>query len=273
MPDNFLKGGIMEKEAAAKKESFRVSLFTVMDTNGVIRNSQGPPWNNAQEIAEELKRMTRGKITLMGRKTYESLPDDIVKNLSPKNAGMTFVITNKHGYKIKKEHASVAVIDSMATIPAIWWALEEKFKEGILKEIGAYRKVQADAKQKIPGLKKDPKLVMQLENEISRIERASLPILPEIVVIGGISLYKEMLDYATSIYAILVFDEFNGNESFPSFFSKNEWEIGKSVDSTKKMANGQCIYTSIIYQRKSAPKKYLPFFRPDLPPLKKPGKE
>lgn len=264
----------MEKESAAKEGAFKITLFTAMDMKGIMRNSQGPPWGDNKKIADELKKAVREKIMLMGRKTYESLPDDIIKDLSSeKGAGMTFVITSKPGYKIKKGHSRIAIIHSMATIPEFWWALEEKYEQEKAAEIKKFQEVRADAKQKLPGLKKDPELAAQLEKEISRIEQRPLPISPEIVVAGGISLYNELLDYATTIYAFLVYEEFKGDEPFPLFANKNEWIITKSADSAEKRADGQCVYTSICYGRRGPPKKFLSFFRPNLPPLGKPEKK
>lgn len=266
---------MMEKEPVAKKEeAFKITLFTAMDMRGITRNSQGPPWGENKKIIEELKKAVREKIMLMGRKTYESLPNDIMKDLSSeKGAGMTFVITNKSGYKIKKDHSRIAIIHSMATIPEVWWAFEEKYREGKALEIKKFQEARADAQQKLPGLKKDPELAAQLEKEIFRIEQRSLPISPEIIVVGGISLYNELLDYATTIYAFLVYEEFMGDEPFPLFANKDAWVITKSTDSAEKKADGQCVYTSICYGRKGPPKKFLSFFRPNLPPLGKSGKK
>ena len=263
----------MEKEDRTKKEaSFGVTLFTVMDFNGIIRNDQGPPWNDTKAITEELKRITKEKITLMGRKTYESFSHEIMKDLSL----MNFVITNKTGYKLKKEHAGhVKEIRSISMIQNTWWLLEEKFKEQKRLLIEACRKVQNDTKKKIAGVDKkltsseqeDKALIKQLDQTIQHLEQELLLIIPEIVVLGGISLYKEMIDYANIICAILVNDEFKGSESFPLFFNPREWDIAKSVDSKEKNTSSGCAYTSVIYRRKNPPPKYLFFFRPDLPPL------
>lgn len=217
---------------------FKVSLFTAFDINGVMRNSKGPPWNNSKEISEQFRRTVSGKIALMGRKTYESLiAHDATNNLFSKKTPVTWhlVLTKDKKYKIREEDFAYR-IGSLATIKNVW---------------------------------------LQIEKEKHILGKGALPFISEIVVVGGVSLYQEMIDYADTIYAILYHAEFSGDEHFPLFFNAKEWEIISSSDSKEKRAGGQSQYTFVTYRRKTAPKKFLPLLKPSpLPPLpEEPGEK
>ncbi|MBI2046073.1 MAG: dihydrofolate reductase [Parcubacteria group bacterium] len=274
----------MNEPVSKKDPSFEITLFTAMDQTGRMRNSQEsdrPLWDNNPEIIKELNRIAFRKIILMGRKTYELLLHDATKHVFLNDAAIIFVLTKKRGDElIKKEHTShVYAINALEGIRNFWWLLEEAFEEKRRQKITACRKVQNDWRKKpeTTGTKensespmsnpKDKELVEQLEKTIDSIEQEKIPIQPEIVVLGGVSLYQEMIDYATAIYAFLIHAEFTGEEKFPLFFNEQDWEIKGEMDSKEKDSNGYPLFTSITYRRKAQPEKHLPFFRPDLPPL------
>lgn len=205
------------------KTHFKVSLFTAVDFKGIIRNSEGqPPWNNSEEINGHFRRITYGKMTLMGRKTYESLTaNEATNNLFSIQTPVTwnFVLTKDKKYKTRDGDFACR-IGFLDTIKEAWPEIEKnKF----------------------------------------------MTFVPGIVVIGGVSLYEEMIDYADTIYAILYHAEFSGDEHFPLFFNTGEWKIDGKFDSIEKGKDGQIMYTFVTYLRKTQPKKFLP-----LPP---PGKE
>ncbi|MBI5005448.1 MAG: dihydrofolate reductase [Candidatus Lloydbacteria bacterium] len=214
---------------------FGISLFTVFDLKGVMRNEQGPPWNNSKEISEQFRRIVYGKMALMGRKTYESLAaHEITNDFFSKKTPVTLhlVLTKEKKYPIKEEHFAYK-IHSLVDIQNIWLEIEKE------TYIGGGR---------------------------------VLPFKPEIVVIGGVSLYQEMLDYADTIHAILYHSEFSGDEYFPLFFNTREWKMDGVVDSREKRKDGHCLYTFVTYRRIHTVKKQLPLL-PFIPPSPSPPKE
>lgn len=201
------------------KTHFKVSLFTAFDLKGIMRNSEDlPPWNNSHEINEYFRRITHGKIALMGRKTYESLTaHEATNDLFSRKTPVTwnFVITKNQKYKIRDGDFACR-IGFLDTLKELWQEIEKnKF----------------------------------------------VTFVPEIVVIGGVSLYKEMIDYADTIYAILYHAEFSGDEHFPLFFNTGEWKIDGKFDSIEKGKDGQIRYTFVTYLRKTQPKKFLPLLK------------
>lgn len=70
----------------------------------------------------------------------------------------------------------------------------------------------------------------------------------EVMIIGGASLYKQMLPRADKLYLTLVHQEFTGDAYFPKF-NWGEWDQIERVDH-KADQNNSYSYSFVILQRK-----------------------
>lgn len=82
-----------------KKRNFLVSLIVARTSNGLIGVDNGLPWKCQEDLAI-FKRKTKGKIVVMGRKTYESigkpLPDrvSVIMSNTMKEYPSDIIVTN-----------------------------------------------------------------------------------------------------------------------------------------------------------------------------------
>ena len=70
---------------------------------------------------------------------------------------------------------------------------------------------------------------------------------PEVMVIGGASIYKQMIDYSDKMYLTEIDDEAFADVYFPSF-NKNEWDcslISEHIDNDIK-------FNHVLYKRKGS---------------------
>ena len=79
-----------------------VSIIVAYSKNRVIGNDQDIPWYIREDM-EFFKQRTTGKIVIMGRKTYESIPE----KHRPFKDRISYVLTRNTDYKI--DHSNVRV--------------------------------------------------------------------------------------------------------------------------------------------------------------------
>lgn len=65
-------------------------------------------------------------------------------------------------------------------------------------------------------------------------------------VIGGASIYKQLLPYCDLVYVTMVYDDSKGDVYFPNLFKSKEWQ---PVDQSELKNDGYDVYKFIIFRR------------------------
>ena len=157
-------------------------------------------------IPEDLKkfaRLTSKSTVIMGRKTYESLPNAPLKNRT------NLVISHS------ANDDAINMEDSMSMVTM------ERVKEFLLEH-----------RKKIKELK-DSDFEDDLDEDTVDKSKKRKKKDPEgkIFIIGGGEIYKELLPYCDMIYITKVFKAFeNANVFFPNIDNMREWEICMADD-------------------------------------------
>ena len=99
-----------------------LSAIAAMARNRVIGKNNQLPWNIPEDMQYFIDN-TRGKIMIMGRKTFESLEKPLPKRFH-------IVITRQPGYKI--DHPSVKVVGNVDQAVALAKSLIGKYPEEVM---------------------------------------------------------------------------------------------------------------------------------------------
>lgn len=91
---------LMESEAP-KQSRPSVEIVVATDCNGVIGVDGKIPWNCPEDL-KLFKELTEGHVVVMGRKTYESLPEKFHKNGLPNRTN--YVMSKNGQYTCNKNH-------------------------------------------------------------------------------------------------------------------------------------------------------------------------
>ena len=148
----------------------KITLIAAMDDNLGIGKDGRLPWHNKDDL-QHFKDYTQGKVCIMGRKTWESLP---VKPLPNRDN----IILRRCNTNLKT--MSLVIYDGY-------------------------------------GLSITDRCVGSIINDIeSNVE------FDELVIIGGASIYKQFLPYATHMVLTHINGDYNCDTFFPEF-DASEW--------------------------------------------------
>ena len=86
----------------------RVSLVAAVARNGVIGRGGGIPWHLPEDVAR-FKQLTTGHAVVMGRRTWESLPD----RFRPLPGRRNVVVTRRPGWSAVGAETAVSVADAL----------------------------------------------------------------------------------------------------------------------------------------------------------------
>jgi len=88
-----------------------LSLIIAMTDEGLIGNGSGLPWHLPKDM-ERFKKLTDGKTVIMGRRTWESLPDEYRPLPNREN----IVVTRNEDYKYNPVAKGATVVNSINCI-------------------------------------------------------------------------------------------------------------------------------------------------------------
>ena len=156
----------------------RITLLLAADSNGVIGLDDKLPWRLPSDLAH-FKQVTKGGIVVMGRKTYESLPNTL--------PGRRKIVLTHSPTKFAQCSAKDGDVYSTANTVA--------------EAIGRARLMTCDSRY--PG-------TSDLKAVITRMQ-ASRGDVGELFVIGGAEIYKQFLPVANRVLLTEVLTESEGN--------------------------------------------------------------
>jgi dihydrofolate reductase len=108
-----------------------MKLIVACDPKGGIGYQGKLPWSNIEGDLPRFKELTTGKIVVMGRKTWESLPNKPLPNrmnVVITSQDIEGVITMKDiSTNFKAEHPSAFIIGGAQLINHNWWAIDEVY--------------------------------------------------------------------------------------------------------------------------------------------------
>ncbi len=160
-----------------------ISIIVAISENNAIGKNNDLLWHISDDL-KRFKKLTTGHTIIMGKKTFDSLPNGPLPNRT------NIVITHNKNIKI-------------------------------------------------PGCI----IAHSIEDAINRCNNED-----EIFVIGGGSIYKQLLKYANKIYLTLVHKSFDADAFFPEI-NFNEWTIIEQTDFTADDKN-KYAYSFITYEKK-----------------------
>lgn len=190
-----------------EQEYFTVSLCALMDSTGkTLYRDHSFAHAHIPELLAHLSSTMRRRIVLMGKSTFQALTgsEEIQKVLFPKDR-LVLVVTKSAEDIILSKNMTVIPIDDLSYLAQIWKILEIT-EMSHAKESGA--------------------LSITISN-IADKKTEHYPIIGpltecEIIVIGGKTLYRDMLPYAEYIHQYLVYGEYPGETTFPAIH-ESKW--------------------------------------------------
>lgn len=177
---------------------YSIEMIVAMDSNGVIGITKGDnvsclPWSNIPEDMEYFRRMTENNIVIMGRKTWESLPN----SSKPLKNRINIILSTDEFFKSINGFKDIYVVDSLNSL--------------------------VDLLDSFPFFKQD-----ESNSEQSNLEQSNIKLnnQKKIFVIGGAQLYKQFLPITNTLYIT----EINTNDIYanPIYFPKTLKEIKES---------------------------------------------
>ncbi len=161
-----------------------LSLIVATDENNLIGNNNQLPWHLPADLVN-FKKITEGNIVVMGRKTYESLPEKFRPLPNRKN----IILSRQKELKL----ANCEVFDNLETL-------------------------------------------------IKTFHHQSL------IVIGGMSIYEQVLPLVDKIYLTTIHHQFDGDAYFPKI-DKNEWVETESIYNEANEKNMHSCTFSILERK------------------------
>jgi len=92
-------------------DSFDFRVILAMDLNGTIGNGSALPWKHEKPDMERFKKLTTGHTVLMGRKTWDSLPDVYRPLPNRQNIVLTSDVENVKGMSGDNNHVITSMDD------------------------------------------------------------------------------------------------------------------------------------------------------------------
>lgn len=123
----------------------------------------------------------------------------------------------------------------------------------VLMGVNTYNSIISQLGHPLPG-RENIVLTKEVNPEIKDVQLTSIEEVlefakdKEIFIIGGASVYRQMLPHTGKLYLTRVHASIEGDTSFPEI-SENEWRLVSSEKHTKDEKN-EFDYTFLIYERK-----------------------
>lgn len=158
--------------------------IAAMARNRIIGNGNGIPWRIPEEF-KWFRRMTLGRVVIMGRRTFESLPKPL--------DGRVNVVLTRHPARLRADER-----------------LKPWFAEAL---VGSAAHGAPDVAQlTLPRL---PRTQVRLARGIDSLARAGLT--RDAWLCGGARVYQQFLGRCTELYLSVIDREVLGDASFPPF--------------------------------------------------------
>ena len=195
-----------------------LSIIAAIANNNVIGKDNKLIWHLPEDL-KRFKELTTGHTIIMGRKTFESLGR---------------ILPNRKHVVLCKSGKLV--------IPEIQ-RIQDKNTE-------MEQKVNIDNKKNITENMENVIIINNIEDLKPYIESKE-----ENFVIGGASIYEQLMPYATKMYITKIEHNFEGDRYFPEI-KENEWHI-VSVEKGLKNEKNPYNYEYITYVRDGEELPYL----------------
>lgn len=163
----------------------QITLVVAHARNRVIGKDNALLWNLPCDM-KHFKELTYGSIVVMGRKTWDSLPEKFRPLPNRINVVVTSNVEKLMDYVWELPHSAKTLITPTESVEDFvkWYRERDQYQENGLP---------------------------------------ALPI-PEMFVIGGQSIYEQFLPYANKIVATQIHADFEGDTYFPEL-PLEEWEV------------------------------------------------
>jgi len=192
-----------------KQKYFTVSLCALTDINGkTIYRSRYLSNVHIPELFAHLQSTTRRRIVLMGKSTFKTLIRlaHARETLFVKDRLVLVVTKSKHDVCIPEGMAIIA-IDSLSYLPQIWKILNEEERNLYTSTYGLT----------FPVSEEEPTRHIPIIGPFTE---------HDIIVIGGKTLYNDMLPYAKYIHQYRVYGDCIGETTFP-ILTDSEWSMSE----------------------------------------------
>lgn len=181
--------------------SINISIIAAMDRNGAIGLGGHLPWRHIQADMKHFRDKTHGKAVIMGRKTYESLPDGPLED-------RVNIVVSRHWAPGWRDTATVQRAPSLAVL--------QEFRVPDRMVDVLYGRIY------VAGSVREAILAAMRFNEN-----------PEIMVIGGAAIYREALPLANKMYITRVPGGHRADTVFPAMPEHlPEWRVSSAEEFT-----------------------------------------
>lgn len=169
-------------------KSPKISIIVAMDMKNGIGKDNRIPWHIKKDLVR-LSSMTRGKVVVVGDRTYNSMAGYYDKSGRPMPAREYIVISLDKNFKSKRNNTFT---------------------------------------------------VNSIQKALDRIKKSKEK---EIFVIGGASIYKQMIEFTDRLYVTIVKNEFNCDTFFP------DYSDFKKVISSEEDSDENYVFTTKIFEK------------------------
>lgn len=158
-----------------------------MSENRVIGQGNNIPWHLPEDF-KWFKKMTKGNVVVIGRKTFESLGKPLPDRLN--------VILTRHPVLLKKNHPELFGSSTLGTRAR---SLRQPLQFDLMK------------------LKSQTNTEVRLETKLLKLDPSQFE--TDVFICGGAQIYEQALPLCSDLYLTLVKRKVDGDAFFPQFES------------------------------------------------------